>query len=231
MIVGSHSRMSNTNALGWWLANLKCRYLAETFSRIAYRTCSILLFTIINGQFLPSQPLIKIETEIKLPYQYLITNLSKQYISIFSFTFYPSITFSSSQSKELSYSELDLRKPKRFATFSFGLRKRKKRDEENMSKSTFGLHGPGIEEQEEVTSIPCFLAFYLYICKMWCISSLYRYRFMLFCVTSPSPQFAPVVYYHYIYAVCLYYQCWVKHLFFCKIHPGQSFKKPEGLFY
>ncbi|KAI3358749.1 hypothetical protein L3Q82_015158, partial [Scortum barcoo] len=51
--------------------------------------------------------------------------------------------------KELSYSEMDLRKPKRFATFSFGLRRRKKKDEENISKSTFVLHGPGIEEQEE----------------------------------------------------------------------------------
>ncbi|XP_008298529.1 absent in melanoma 1 protein [Stegastes partitus] len=51
--------------------------------------------------------------------------------------------------KEFSYSELDLRKPKKFATFSFGLRKRKKKDEESLSSSTFGLHGSGIEEKEE----------------------------------------------------------------------------------
>ncbi|XP_069555677.1 uncharacterized protein crybg2 [Brachyistius frenatus] len=51
--------------------------------------------------------------------------------------------------KEFSYSELDLRKPKRFASFSFGLRKRKKKDQENISKSIFGLHSQGIEEQDE----------------------------------------------------------------------------------
>ncbi|XP_035537809.1 uncharacterized protein LOC118343163 [Morone saxatilis] len=54
-----------------------------------------------------------------------------------------------SKGKELSYSESDLHKPKRFATFSFGLRKKKKKYEENISKSTFGLHSSGIEEQEE----------------------------------------------------------------------------------
>lgn len=46
---------------------------------------------------------------------------------------------------------MDLRKPKRFATFSFGLRKRKKNDQGSISKSTYGLHGAGIEEQKEVT--------------------------------------------------------------------------------
>ncbi|CAB1434389.1 unnamed protein product [Pleuronectes platessa] len=56
-----------------------------------------------------------------------------------------------SKSKELSYSELDLRKPKRFATFSFGLKKRKRKDEEKLSKSTFVLHSPPIDEQEETT--------------------------------------------------------------------------------
>ncbi|KAG8005353.1 hypothetical protein GBF38_011369, partial [Nibea albiflora] len=54
-----------------------------------------------------------------------------------------------SKGKEFSYSELDLRKPKRFATFSFGLRKRKQKYEEDISKSTFGLHSPGIDEHEE----------------------------------------------------------------------------------
>ncbi|XP_047238753.1 beta/gamma crystallin domain-containing protein 1-like [Girardinichthys multiradiatus] len=56
---------------------------------------------------------------------------------------------SRAKAKEFSYSELDLRKPKRFATFSFDLRKRKKRVEENISKSTFGLHSSGINMQEE----------------------------------------------------------------------------------
>lgn len=69
-------------------------------------------------------------------------------------TFYPSIFLSSFQGKELSYSELDLRKPKRFATFSFGLGKRKKSSKDRISQSTFGLHSPGIEEQEEVTPFP-----------------------------------------------------------------------------
>ncbi|CAI5691183.1 unnamed protein product [Oreochromis niloticus] len=54
------------------------------------------------------------------------------------------------KAKELSYSETDLRKPKRFATISFGLRKKKKKDEENISKSTFGLPTQGIEEREEI---------------------------------------------------------------------------------
>uniref|UniRef100_A0AAQ4P373 Beta/gamma crystallin 'Greek key' domain-containing protein n=1 Tax=Gasterosteus aculeatus aculeatus TaxID=481459 RepID=A0AAQ4P373_GASAC len=54
------------------------------------------------------------------------------------------------QGKEFSYSEMDLRKPKRFATFSFGLRKRKKNDQASISKSTYGLHGAGIEEQKEI---------------------------------------------------------------------------------
>ncbi|XP_010784891.1 uncharacterized protein, partial [Notothenia coriiceps] len=56
-----------------------------------------------------------------------------------------------SKNKELSYSELDLRKPKRFATFSFGFKKRRK-NEEGISKSVFGLHRPDIEEQEETPS-------------------------------------------------------------------------------
>lgn len=34
---------------------------------------------------------------------------------------------------------MDLRKPKRFATFSLGLGKKKKKPDENISKSTFGL--------------------------------------------------------------------------------------------
>ncbi|XP_028255833.1 beta/gamma crystallin domain-containing protein 1 [Parambassis ranga] len=56
--------------------------------------------------------------------------------------------------KELSYSEMDLRKPKRFATFSLGLRKKKRKDEENISKSTFGLHTSGIEKNEEAPLDP-----------------------------------------------------------------------------
>lgn len=76
------------------------------------------------------------------------------YCFVFLIPSYPvshSISPSSSQGKEFSYSEMDLRKPKRFATFSFGLRKRKKNDQASISKSTYGLHGAGIEEQKEVT--------------------------------------------------------------------------------
>ncbi|KAM4725682.1 uncharacterized protein crybg2 [Anableps anableps] len=58
-----------------------------------------------------------------------------------------------SLAREFSYSELDLRKPKRFATFSFGLRKRKKRDEENISKSAVGLHGDVQQEEAPVSHL------------------------------------------------------------------------------
>ncbi|XP_061737592.1 uncharacterized protein LOC133539587 [Nerophis ophidion] len=55
-----------------------------------------------------------------------------------------------SKTQELSYSETDLSKPKRFATFSFGLlKKKKKKKEENISRSTFGLHSPDVEECDE----------------------------------------------------------------------------------
>ncbi|XP_074542836.1 uncharacterized protein crybg2 [Halichoeres trimaculatus] len=54
-----------------------------------------------------------------------------------------------SKGKELSYSDMDLRKPKKFATFSFGLKRRKKRNEESLSKSTYGLHSTDIEELDE----------------------------------------------------------------------------------
>ncbi|XP_061839136.1 uncharacterized protein crybg2 [Nerophis lumbriciformis] len=55
-----------------------------------------------------------------------------------------------SKTQELSYSETDLSKPKRFATFSFGLlKKRKKKKEENISRSSFGLHSPDVEEYDE----------------------------------------------------------------------------------
>nr|XP_033492808.1 uncharacterized protein crybg2 isoform X2 [Epinephelus lanceolatus] len=61
-----------------------------------------------------------------------------------------SILPSSSQAKALSYSELDLRKPKRIASFSFGFRRKKKNDnEENISKSTTVLDSPGLEEPKE----------------------------------------------------------------------------------
>nr|XP_033492807.1 uncharacterized protein crybg2 isoform X1 [Epinephelus lanceolatus] len=66
-----------------------------------------------------------------------------------------SILPSSSQAKALSYSELDLRKPKRIASFSFGFRRKKKNDnEENISKSTTVLDSPGLEEPKEVTPFP-----------------------------------------------------------------------------
>ncbi|CAN9504228.1 unnamed protein product [Ophioblennius macclurei] len=54
-----------------------------------------------------------------------------------------------SKDKDISYSELDLRKPKRFATFSFGFKKKKKKDDDDISKSSFGLHTQGIEEHQE----------------------------------------------------------------------------------
>ncbi|XP_061122678.1 beta/gamma crystallin domain-containing protein 1 isoform X1 [Syngnathus typhle] len=48
-----------------------------------------------------------------------------------------------SKAQELSYSETDLHKPNKFATFSFGLlKKRKKKKEENVSQSTSGLNSP-----------------------------------------------------------------------------------------
>ncbi|XP_032391462.1 uncharacterized protein crybg2 [Etheostoma spectabile] len=53
-----------------------------------------------------------------------------------------------SKDKEISYSELDLRKPKG-TTFSFGFRKKKKNDKGNISKSTYGLYRADIEKQEE----------------------------------------------------------------------------------
>ncbi|XP_042362951.1 mucin-5AC-like [Plectropomus leopardus] len=56
----------------------------------------------------------------------------------------------STSSKELSYSELDLRKPKRISSFSFGFRRKKKNDdEESISRSTAVLHRPGSEEPKE----------------------------------------------------------------------------------
>lgn len=80
----------------------------------------------------------------------------------------PLISLSPSQSKNLSFSELDLRKPKRFSTLSFGFRKKKKKDDENLSKSTFGLHSSGTEEKEEVHVMSCLcLSSY---CLMSCLS-------------------------------------------------------------
>ncbi|XP_034747985.1 uncharacterized protein crybg2 [Etheostoma cragini] len=54
-----------------------------------------------------------------------------------------------SKDKEISYSELDLRKPKGVSSFSFGFRKKKKSDKGNISKSTYGLYRPDIEKQAE----------------------------------------------------------------------------------
>ncbi|XP_068190005.1 uncharacterized protein [Antennarius striatus] len=56
-------------------------------------------------------------------------------------------TSSKSRGKEFSYSELDLRKAKKFATFSFGFKKKRMKDEDGMSKSTVGLHLQGTEEK------------------------------------------------------------------------------------
>lgn len=52
---------------------------------------------------------------------------------------FPPLVPLQSSAKELSYSEMDLRKPKRFATFSLALGKKKKKPNESFSKSTFGL--------------------------------------------------------------------------------------------
>ncbi|XP_061671087.1 uncharacterized protein LOC133498354 [Syngnathoides biaculeatus] len=55
-----------------------------------------------------------------------------------------------SKAQKLSHSETDLQKTNKFATFSFGLlKKKKKKKEDNLSRSTFGLHRSDIEEQEE----------------------------------------------------------------------------------
>lgn len=59
------------------------------------------------------------------------------------------------QDKEISYSELDLHKPKKFATLSFGLKKKKKKYEDSISKSTFGLHVPDSEESSMSTVSNC----------------------------------------------------------------------------
>lgn len=59
------------------------------------------------------------------------------------------------QVKGISYSELDLHKPKRFATFSFGLKKKKKKYEDNISKSTFGLHAPEPDESSQSSVSNC----------------------------------------------------------------------------
>lgn len=57
--------------------------------------------------------------------------------------------------KDISYSELDLHKPKRFATLSFGLKRKKKKYDDNISKSTFGLHIPEPEESSASTVSNC----------------------------------------------------------------------------
>ncbi|KAM9384403.1 uncharacterized protein crybg2 [Pholidichthys leucotaenia] len=55
------------------------------------------------------------------------------------------------KAKELSYSEMDLRKPKKFATISFSLgKKKKKKEQENNSENTSGLPTQYNEEQEEI---------------------------------------------------------------------------------
>ncbi|XP_077600155.1 uncharacterized protein crybg2 [Stigmatopora nigra] len=62
----------------------------------------------------------------------------------------PSIYATAPRSKgqELSYSETDLHKPNKFATFSFSLLKKKKRKkDEKLSSSTFGLDSPAVEEK------------------------------------------------------------------------------------
>ncbi|XP_029591551.1 mucin-17 isoform X2 [Salmo trutta] len=65
-----------------------------------------------------------------------------------------SLTAPRSKAKDLSYSEMDLRaKPKRFGTFTFGLKRRKKKSDGDLSQSIVVLHSPesevkGKEEEE-----------------------------------------------------------------------------------
>ncbi|XP_019738812.1 uncharacterized protein LOC109523838 isoform X4 [Hippocampus comes] len=55
-----------------------------------------------------------------------------------------------SKAQHLSTSETNLHKPNKFATFSFSLlKKQKKKKDENLSRSAFGLHRPDIEEHNE----------------------------------------------------------------------------------
>ncbi|KAJ0054770.1 hypothetical protein NL108_001919 [Boleophthalmus pectinirostris] len=58
-----------------------------------------------------------------------------------------------SKGKELSSSDLDLTsKPKRFNTFSLNLRKKKKKEDNVLSRSTYGIDRSGIELQQETPS-------------------------------------------------------------------------------
>lgn len=66
-----------------------------------------------------------------------------------------SVVVSSHQVKELSDSELDLHKPKRFATLSFALKKKRKKYEDSLSKSTCALHVPEAEESSAPTVSSC----------------------------------------------------------------------------
>ncbi|CAL8292538.1 unnamed protein product [Merluccius merluccius] len=56
-----------------------------------------------------------------------------------------------SKAKDLSFSELDLRKPRRFGTFSFGLRKKKReKDGDGLSRSATGLqYGAGTHHSHQ----------------------------------------------------------------------------------
>ncbi|XP_064836589.1 uncharacterized protein LOC135550057 isoform X2 [Oncorhynchus masou masou] len=69
-----------------------------------------------------------------------------------------SLTAPRSKAKDLSYSEMDLRaKPKRFGTFTFGLKRRKKKSDGDLSQSIVVLHGPEPEvkgqEEEELLNL------------------------------------------------------------------------------
>ncbi|XP_035649349.1 uncharacterized protein LOC118398275 isoform X1 [Oncorhynchus keta] len=77
-----------------------------------------------------------------------------------SLTIPPSVfpSIARKQAKDLSYSEMDLRaKPKRFGTFSFGLKRRKKKSDGDLSQSIVVLHGPEPEvkgqEEEELLNL------------------------------------------------------------------------------
>ncbi|XP_028316839.1 uncharacterized protein crybg2 isoform X2 [Gouania willdenowi] len=54
-----------------------------------------------------------------------------------------------SKDKEITISDLDSHKTKKFSTLSLAFKKKKKKEEGNLSKSTFVLNGPGPEDQFE----------------------------------------------------------------------------------
>eukprot|EP00063_Salmo_salar_P058226 XP_014033061.1 PREDICTED: uncharacterized protein LOC106588493 isoform X2 [Salmo salar] len=70
-----------------------------------------------------------------------------------------SLTAPRSKTKDLSYSEMDLRaKPKRFGTFAFGLKRSKKKSDGDLSQSIVVLHSPDPEVKGQVEEEPLDLS-------------------------------------------------------------------------